>query len=667
MKLELSVSEGRVRITAEGRPLGELCYALRKGKNRLLPAEIKTGDGNSVTAAFNGVGVRDILEAEQGLIRVRRSWKIARGGKWQLLFGYMPVQGLDRWVVPAVMYGKNEMGEGKFPRGGIEQGWSFREDRIPIPSCSILHNDKEWQAVFAAPAGQEGETSSVKTFREGENPAFEISVPYVEEPYTYTEKGVVLGGLTGRTEKYFNVSSVPFEYNRTFYIAYGGHKHPSNIFTILVARAMDEFSEGEAAQADWSEIAALKLQHLKYLLLDGGGITAIKQGRGNGLFQSYYEFTSGSFLCKSLEAACIFVRWAAGTGNEQYLDLAERIGDFFLQGSRPDGQHRDCYSLKTKEWGGYLGVGTPPELARGCNARCNGEVMVNYLRLYRLLKNAGRQRKEFLKIAESNAQFYLQHQLSGDQDGSFGRWWDTDGRPLNKLGTNGAYIISLLIELEKLTGRSDEIDNALERAARYYTALVDRDGFYADTLDADCVDKEAGCSLLRAFLDLYERSRDEQYLKYAVRAAGFTLSWMFTYNVAFSPHSMLGKRGFRTQGMTAVSVAHHHLDFYGMLIAFDLLRLWEATGEAFWKRCALLMIGACGQLVAGKKDMLGKGRDFIGWQPEQVNQTNWDYKLRYLGTKGRFHTCVAWTVVLTLGAMLDIRERFPDMLKFRVG
>ena len=41
MKLELSVSEGRVRITAEGRPLGELCYALRKGKNRLLPAEIK--------------------------------------------------------------------------------------------------------------------------------------------------------------------------------------------------------------------------------------------------------------------------------------------------------------------------------------------------------------------------------------------------------------------------------------------------------------------------------------------------------------------------------------------------------------------------------------------------------------------------------------------------
>ena len=180
------------------------------------------------------------------------------------------------------------------------------------------------------------------------------------------------------------------------------------------------------------------------------------------------------------------------------------------------------------------------------------------------------------------------------------------------------------------------------------------------------MDKESGCALLRAFLDIYERSHDEFYLKYARLAAGFVLSWMFTYNVAFDHKSMAGKREFRTQGMTAVSVAHHHLDFYGLFIAYDFLRLWEATKDELWRACAQKMIDACGQLISSGKDLLGKSRDFTGWQPEQVNQTNWDYKLRYLGTKGRFHTCVAWVVVLTLGAMLDIRERFPDVLNFKL-
>jgi hypothetical protein len=238
---------------------------------------------------------------------------------------------------------------------------------------------------------------------------------------------------------------------------------------------------------------------------------------------------------------------------------------------------------------------------------------------------------------------------------------------LNSLGTNGAYIISLLVELEKLIGRQDDIDAALNKAGKYYASLIDSNGFYADTLDADCVDKEAGCALLRAFLDLYERSHDEFYLRYARLAAGFVLSWMFTYNIAFAAKSPLGQRNFKTSGMTAVSVAHHHLDFYGLFIAYDFLRLWEATKDELWKKCARLMIASCGQLISDREDLLGRDKDFIGWQPEQINHTNWDYKLRFLGTKGRFHSCVAWPVVLTLGAMFDIRDRFPDILSFKLS
>jgi len=668
MKLKLSVVNKQAQIAVDGELIGGLHYLVRKENSFEGPGDvIKSGD-NSINAVFKEGEVRDEIECRQGLIRVRRSWKILKKGRWQLMFDYTPAPVLSEWIVPAVMYEKNERGEGRFPRGGLEKGWSFREDRIPVPSCSILHNDKEWQAVFTSPAGSAGEISSVKTFISDGSPRFEIRTPYTEEPFTYTEKGIVLGGLTAKTEKYFDVRKVPFEYSRTFYIASGKFAHVSEIYVGLWTKAIEEFEKGdtELAKRDWPEIASLKLQHLKYLLIDNPEITAIKQGKGNGLFQSFYEYTSGSFLSKSLEAAVIFARAAGETGNKEYTEIAERIGGFFLKGALPNGQHRDCYSLKSREWGGYMGVGTPAELASGANARCNGEVMVNYLRLYRLLKEAGKERSEFLSVAENNALFYIQHQLEGKEEGSFGRWWNTDGSPLNTLGTNGAYIVSLLVELEKVSGRRDAIDTALKKAGKYYASLIDSNGFFADTLDADCVDKEGGCALLRAFLDLYERSHDDFYLKYARLAAGFVLSWMFTYNVIFDPKSMAGKRGFRTQGMTAVSVAHHHMDFYGLFIAYDFLRLWEATKDEFWKACAQRMIDACGQLISSEKDLLGKSRDFTGWQPEQVNQTNWDYKLRYLGTKGRFHTCVAWVVVLTLGAMLDIREKFPDVLNFKL-
>jgi len=668
MDLDLRQEGKEVALIIAGNELGKLYFPLRRGGEWVQPQKVASGPGNVIKASYEHAELTDRLTCAEGLVRVERRWKIHRSGSWQLGFGYCPPAGLNQWLVPSVMYDKNVMGTGRFPRGGIEAGWSFREDRMPVPSCSILHDGKDWQAVFTQPAKKDTETSSVKTYLRDSRPAFEVRVPYSEEPFSYTEKGIIIGGLSRGKEKLLKIRKVPFEYARTFYIACGRCEHISEIFMRLADLALGEFvaSGGVRAAADWSEIAALKFNHLRFLLIDDDPVTVIKMGRGNGLFQSFYEFAAGSFLVKGLEGATVFARAANETGDNRFTDIAERIGRFFLAGALPNGLHRDCYSLKDGRWGGYIGVGTPPELQNGANTRCNGEAMVNYLRLYRLLKNGGRERPEFLDLVMKNAAFYIEHQLKGVEEGSFGRWWDISGRPMNTLGTNGAYIISMLVELEKLTGRRDDIDSALEKAGKYYASLIDKGAFYADTLDADCVDKEAGVALLRAFLDLYERSHSEFYLRYARLSAGFVLSWMYTYSVAFDPRSPLGRRDFKTQGMTSVSVAHHHLDFYGFYIAYDFLRLRQASGEELWKRCALIMIGACSQLISNPRDRLGKSEDFLGWQPEQLNQTNWDYKHRILGAKGRFHTCVAWTVVLTLGAMLDIRQRFPDILDFKL-
>jgi hypothetical protein len=116
--------------------------------------------------------------------------------------------------------------------------------------------------------------------------------------------------------------------------------------------------------------------------------------------------------------------------------------------------------------------------------------------------------------------------------------------------------------------------------------------------------------------------------------------------------------------MTAVSVALQHIDFYGLFPAYDFLRLWQATGEEKWKEFALLLINCCSQLISSADNMLGRSQEFIGWQPEHIYQTDWNYFLLEFGGKGTWDTCIGWEVVLTLGALLDIRARFPETMNF---
>jgi hypothetical protein len=673
-----------VQVRKNGRLMGELLYRLNHKGRLFHPRLIECGRKATVRVDFGTALLSDTIKEKDDLLVVERQWTIYRPGSWRLLFTYRPSLGrVTEWCVPAVMYDGNEQGKGSFPRGGLEQGWSFREDRIPLPCCSLLL-DREGSAhsLFCSPAAVDNEISSIKSSLEGGKPTWEISIPFTEEPFSYREKGILLGGLTRKSGRFFQLKfyQLPYIYRRTFFLVsvphiQGREQLYSHIFRIAwrelrpkaaagpgaagspgvagapggpiglgvrhgpagpgaapaaaaataASRAASSAAAGSASPAvDWSAIASLKLNHLLFLIHDRKGLTGLWAGKGNGIFQSFYNYLSGSFLVKSLEAAVILAK----AGRE-------------LQAP-----------------------GAPVELTGAVNARCNGEVMCAYLRLYELLKEEGRRRPDFLEAAERNGVFYFTHQLTGEQEGSFGRWWSKEGEPLNTLGTNGAHIISLLCLLEKLTHSSPRRQQALAGAAAYYTSLIDQGAFYGDTLDADCVDKEAGSVLLKAFLDLYEWRPKPEYLEAARKAASFLLSWLWTYNVPWPRRSPAAELSIKTRGLTSVSVSHHHLDFYGLAIGYDFLRLSAAGAPGPWRQYALAMIEACGQLVASPQQPLARGSRFRGWQPEQLNQTDWDYRHHWLGTKGHFHTCAAWTVVLTLGALLDIRERFPEVINF---
>jgi hypothetical protein len=672
--VRIELEKDAVLIRIDDFFISRLEYGFLWSGRIMRPRKISLEKENQVFVEFEGAEIKDVISESDGLVTVDRNWTINRPGRGRLSFTCEVVSpGLTEWTVPSVMYDENRLGEGKYPRGGLSAGWSFREDRTPLPACSIVHDRTTFQAVFTEPARSEDEVSSVKSELKNGLPFLQIQTPMVEEPHTYTEKGVVLGGLTRRKERFFKKrrDEAPFLYRRRFYVAYGRDLPLTTyIFDRVAGSAMElaGFGEPFQGQADWGDIADLKLRHLLFLAVDDlkSGVAGFRMGRGNGLIQGYYEYLIGSFLGKNIEASVILTQAGRELERPDLIDLAERVGRFFLQGRLPGGGHRDMYNLRRKSWASYAGPNNDKTLLGGVNARCNGELMINYLRLNDLLDEQGRQMDEIKDMVKANVDFYLTCQLVGDQDGSFGRWWTPDGAPINTLGTNGAYVVSMLVEYAKRFGPDERVTNALMRAAQYYGRLVDENAFYADTLDADCVDKEAGVALLRAFLDLHDWDPRPEYLENARRAAGFILGWTWLYDVAFLPRTRAGRAGLRTTGLTAVSVAHHHLDFYGLMIGYDFLRLHAATGESRYKRYAMLMIDACRQLISRPGRLLGRSEDFAGWQPEQINQTDWDYIHHWFGAKGKFHICVAWNVVLTLGAILDIREKFPEVMNFKL-
>ena len=90
MKLELSVANKQVQIEVDGELIGGLHYLLRRGNSFEGPGDVIKSGENTINVMFKEGEVRDEIECRHGLIRIKRSWKILKKGRWQLMFDYTP-------------------------------------------------------------------------------------------------------------------------------------------------------------------------------------------------------------------------------------------------------------------------------------------------------------------------------------------------------------------------------------------------------------------------------------------------------------------------------------------------------------------------------------------------------------------------------------------------
>ena len=640
-----------------------LDIAIEWNGRRVAPQSVES-DGGVLRASFGALGMVEdrVVEASpDGRIRVvERTWRIAGRGRLRVSYGVEWAGAAVHWTVPAVMYDGNRIGEGRFPRGGPEVGWAFREDRCALPSASFVSDGVACVGLWTLPAASEADLSCVRTSiippdhgGGGEQVRLAVEWPLAEEPVAYRRKWYPLGGPRRGVRRWHRVDG-QWTGTRRFVV----FASPTGGIAAMHDALRWWWGRMPAPPVvpDWGAIVRSKVQHVtRNLFVQDGGATGFVEARLAHL--PVLNTLSAGFLGKNIELALSLHRVGVETGEPRLVEMATAVADFFGGGRLANGLFHTDWQRGRRRWTG-LAYARRDTLS----TRLMGEAGVAFLGLADAAAAVGGDGSRWLEQARALGDFFAAHLPS---DGNPGKWWTPAGVRVDDTGTNGAYIVWLLAELHART-RDGRYLSALRPAADVFAASAIRGDLSGDTLDALCIDKEAGHAVLRALLAAWRETGDPTHLEGAVAAARFTETWVFGWDVPFDPRTPLGRRAFSTTGGTSVSVAHHHLDPYGVAIALDFLRLQRATGDGHWGRVAAWMIAYCAQLVSSARDDLGRDARFHGWQPEQVNHTDWAYWSGRASPRGSFYSDIAWVPALTLGALLDLRREFPEAVDFTV-
>nr|WP_320060113.1 hypothetical protein [uncultured Bacteroides sp.] len=174
--------------------------------------------------------------------------------------------------------------------------------------------------------------------------------------------------------------------------------------------------------------------------------------------------------------------------------------------------------------------------------------------------------------------------------------------------------------------------------------LISKADYFSSTLDANCEDKEASLYAATAayYLALATKGAERaHYAELARKATYFALSWYYTWDVPFAKGQMLGDIGLKTRGWGNVSVENNHIDVFVFEFADVLFWLSKQYSEPRFSDFATVISTSMRQLLPYEGHMCGIAK--VGYYPEVVQHTNWDYGRN---GKGYYNSIFApgWTV-----------------------
>lgn len=231
-----------------------------------------------------------------------------------------------------------------------------------------------------------------------------------------------------------------------------------------------------------------------------------------------------------------------------------------------------------------------------------------------------------------------------NEDGSFPRKFKDDFSIVDASGGSTPSATLPLVMASKYFKDKRYLASAKRTVDYLEKELISKADYFSSTLDANCEDKEASLYAATAayYLALVTKGEERaHYAGLAKKAAYFALSWYYTWDVPFAEGQMLGDIGLKTRGWGNVSVENNHIDVFIFEFADVLHWLSKEYNEPRFSDFSEVISTSMRQLLPYEGHMCGIAK--VGYYPEVVQHTNWDYGRN---GKGYYNNIFApgWTV-----------------------
>lgn len=486
--------------------------------------------------------------------------------------------GQPTWLIPGAFYRENRLPTctriyPRYDRGGgdpaqfVSDSWSFRADRTALPAI-FAWNEESSAALATAESSALG-LSGVGFEGSESRTALWLNWPYREEPVLFLAPG--RPGLADRPLHRFEPgTTVRLAYR--IYVA-GPELHGYDPFV----RELYHLDKESNPLNPWMGPA------------EAAALTA------HGLYRWHY-WAQEAILCETAafdreggaaDRPNMHVGWVSGVPyafalltygrsheRAEYVEAGIRVIEKIASGVAPAG-------IFWGEWRGDRGWSQGWTPNKGwVQSRTISEAALFMLHALQFEAERGHAHPDWDAAVRSNLAYIARVQRP---DGSFGAYYHAQtGEVMEWEGAGGLLWIAALLKGAQRYGE-ERFRAAALRAGAYYRRFVDEEFIYGAPEDVHlCPTSEDGYNAVIAFVHLYEATGEREWLAVASRAADWTMTFRWTYNLAFPKLSMLAQFDFRSRGADQASPSNQHLHNYGLICLPEMLRLWRYTGDAYY-------------------------------------------------------------------------------------
>ena len=300
-----------------------------------------------------------------------------------------------------------------------------------------------------------------------------------------------------------------------------------------------------------------------------------------------------------------------------------------------------------------------PELALPLNNRIYlrslGDGFQSIAKTYQLENKKGINNVKWLEWMSEFADWLLNQQYSS---GGFPRAWEPiTGKIIDKSPVSSYNAIPFLVSLYQITGNKTYLKSA-RKAGDFIWQNGQKNGFFiGGTIDnPNVLDKEACAISLKAYLALYEETKNYSWLKRAQTAGDFAETWIYIWNIPMPDNEkdkrLDWNRNTSTVGMQLISTGHSLVDAFMAYNAGDYLKLYYYTKDEHYKEVSNI-------LLHNTKSMIQTNKNHLGFKCSGWQQEHWSFApLRGIGMHRGW---LPWVATSQLCGIYECEELYSTL------